>query len=129
MDRTERYDRGTELIKRMHGDARAKAIEERAKIFPDWDLYTREILFGEIWQRPGLDRRIRSLITVAALSVLGRENELGGHVRGALNNGASKDEIIEVLIHMGFYAGWPATVAGLRVAKEIFDELGLLSST
>jgi 4-carboxymuconolactone decarboxylase len=129
MDRTERYDRGTELIKRMHGDARVKAIEERAKIFPDWDLYTREILFGEIWQRPGLDRRIRSLITVAALSVLGRENELGGHVRGALNNGASKDEIIEVLIHMGFYAGWPATVAGLRVAKEIFDELGLLSST
>jgi 4-carboxymuconolactone decarboxylase len=129
MDRTERYDRGTELIKRMHGDARVKAIEERAKIFPDWDLYTREILFGEIWQRPGLDRRIRSLITVAALSVLGRENELGGHVRGALNNGASKDEIIEVLIHMGLYAGWPATVAGLRVAKEIFDELGLLSST
>jgi 4-carboxymuconolactone decarboxylase len=122
------YERGTALIKRMLGEARAKAIADRAKIFPDWDRYTREFLFGEIWHRPGLELSTRSLITVAVLAVLGREKELGVHTRGALNNGASRDQIVEVIMHVGFYAGWPATVAGLRVASEVFHELGLVSS-
>jgi 4-carboxymuconolactone decarboxylase len=126
MEKSERYARGLELVKEMLGEERAKAIAERAKLYPDWDVYTKEFLFGEIWQRPGLDRRTRSLITVAGLTALGKEVELGVHVRGALNNGASKDEIVEVLMHMAFYAGWPATVSALRVATEIFREFGLL---
>ena len=126
MEKSERYDRGTELWKKMLGEARVKAVAERAKLYPDWDIYTKEILFGEIWHRPGLDLRTRSLCNVAALTALGKEAELGVHMRGALSNGASKDEIVEVLIQMGFYAGWPAAVAALRAATEVFRESGLL---
>ena len=126
MTKSERYERGTELMRKMLGEARVRAIDERVKLFPDWDLYTREFLFGEIWQRPGIALKTRSLVTVAALAVLGREKELGNHIRGAVNNGASKDEIVEVIMHVGFYAGWPATVSGFRVASEVLQELGLL---
>ena len=126
MEKSERYDRGTELMKRMLGEETLDRLGKRAQLYPDWDTYTREILFGEIWHRPGLDLRTRSLCCVAVMTVLGREVELGGHLRGALNNGATKDEIVEVLMQMGFYGGWPATVGALRVATEVFREFGLV---
>jgi 4-carboxymuconolactone decarboxylase len=126
MAKDERYERGTELIKRMLGEDRAKLIDQRAKIFPDWDRYTREFLFGEIWHRPGLDRKTRSMITMAALVALGKEQELGVHIRAGLNNGVTKDEVTEIIMHIAFYAGWPAAVSALRVAVEIFRERGLV---
>ena len=77
--------------------------------------------WGEVWARPGLELQERSMITLAALTVLGRENELRVHLRGALNLGIPKDKIIEILIHLAHYGGWPVAVSAMRIAKESFE--------
>lgn len=78
--------------------------------------------WGEVWQREGLDRKTRSLITVAMLTALGRQHELKGHVRGALNNGASPAEIQEVLLHAAVYCGIPLAVDAFRTAAEVVGD-------
>jgi len=78
-------------------------------------------LFGDIWERPQLSKRDRSLITVAALTVLYRTEQLRGHVNRALDNGVTKDEIAELITHLTFYSGWPCGVNAAAVAKEVFD--------
>ena len=75
--------------------------------------------WGDVWQRPGLDLKTRSLVTVAMLTALGKQHELKGHVRGALNNGASVEEIQEVLLHATIYCGVPAAVEAFRTANEV----------
>ena len=75
--------------------------------------------WGDVWQRPGLDLKTRSLVTVAMLTALGKQNELKGHVRGALNNGATVQEIQEVLLHATIYCGVPAAVEAFRTANEV----------
>jgi 4-carboxymuconolactone decarboxylase len=77
--------------------------------------------WGDTWQREGLDLKTRSLITVAMLTALGKTHELKGHVRGALNNGASKEELQEVLLHAAVYCGVPTAVEGFRAAAEVVD--------
>lgn len=77
--------------------------------------------WGDVWQRPGLDRKTRSLVTVAMLTALGRQHELKGHVRGALNNGASVSEIQEVLLHASIYCGVPCAVEAFRSAAEVVE--------
>ena len=77
--------------------------------------------WGDSWQRDGLDLKTRSLITVAMLTALGKTHELKGHVRGALNNGATKEELQEVLLHAAIYCGVPTAVAGFRAAAEVVD--------
>ena len=77
--------------------------------------------WGETWQRDGIDRKTRSLVTVAMLTALGRQHELKGHVRGALNNGASVEEIQEVLLHASIYCGVPCAVEAFRSAAEVVD--------
>ena len=77
--------------------------------------------WGDVWQRPGLDLKTRSLVTVAMLTALGRQHELKGHVRGALNNGASVEEIQEVLLHASIYCGVPCAVEAFRSAAEVVD--------
>ena len=77
--------------------------------------------WGDVWQRPGLDMKTRSLITVAFLTALGKQHELKGHVRGALNNGATAAEIQEVLLHASIYCGLPAAVDAFRTAAEVID--------
>jgi 4-carboxymuconolactone decarboxylase len=79
--------------------------------------------WGDVWQRPGLDLKTRSLVTVAMLTALGKQNELKGHVRGALNNGASVQEIQEVLLHATVYCGVPASVEAFRSAAEAVSGL------
>ena len=81
---------------------------------------TDDVLFGDIWERPGLAKRDRSLITVAALVALYRTNELPGHLRRALDNGVSRDELVELITHLAFYAGWPTAMSAMTAAKEIF---------
>ena len=80
------------------------------------------LIYGEVWERPGLSRRDRSLITVAALLALGRENQLEGHLGRALSNGVTKDEISELITHLAFYAGWPVAMTAALVAKEVFEK-------
>ena len=83
---------------------------------------TDHLLFGEVWERPGLSKRDRSLITCATLIALGREKQLVGHLQRALDNGLTKNELSEVITHLAFYAGWPAAMTGALVAKEVFEK-------
>lgn len=90
-----------------------------AKLAPDFYRYVAETAFGMIWTRPGLAIRDRSLVTVAQLAALGRTDELRAHLRGALNVGISRDELIEVLMQTAVYAGVPAANDALQVAAEV----------
>ena len=83
---------------------------------------TEKVLFGDVWERPGLSKRDRSLITVATLVALNRSEQLRGHLDRALNNGVTKDEIVEVITHLAFYSGWPTAMSAALLAKEVFDE-------
>ena len=92
-----------------------------AEVSPKLAELTADVLFGDVWERPGLSKRDRSLITVAALIALYRTDQLRGHIGRALDNGVTKDEIGEVINHMAFYAGWPTAANAVRVAKEVYD--------
>lgn len=102
------------------------------KAFANLDGFSRplqefltEHAWGSTWQREGIELKTRSLVTVGMLAALGRSTELKGHVRGALNNGASLVELREVLLHSAVYAGAPAAVEAFRAAHEVLNELGL----
>ena len=92
------------------------------ELIPRLGELTRELVYGDIWERPGLSKRDRSLITIAMLTAMYRTNQIRSHMRRALANGVTKDEIGEVLMHMAFYAGWPCAVNAFEVAKEGFDQ-------
>ena len=81
-----------------------------------------EVLFGDVWEQPELTKRDRSLITVAVLTALYRTDELRGHMKRALDNGVTQDELRGLITHLAFYAGWPTAVNAGRVALEIFDD-------
>ncbi|MSP29218.1 MAG: carboxymuconolactone decarboxylase family protein [Acetobacteraceae bacterium] len=85
-----------------------------------------EVIYGDIWERPGLSKRDRSLIVIASLIATYRPEQLRGHLNRALDNGVTKDEIAEVITHLAFYSGWPASMTAARIAKEIMEERGLL---
>ena len=91
-------------------------------VVPDLIKYSETVLFGEVWERPGLKKRDRSLIVVATLIALGREKQLVGHLERALNNGLTKTELSEVITHLAFYAGWPAAMTAALVAKDVFEK-------
>ena len=80
------------------------------------------VLFGDVWERPGLSKRDRSLITVATLIALYRTGQLPGHFGRALDNGVTKEELGEVITHLAFYAGWPTAANAALIAKEVFDQ-------
>ena len=84
--------------------------------------YTDKVLFGDVWERPGLSKRDRSLITVATLVALYRTNELPFHLKRALDNGVTRDELIELITHLAFYAGWPAASSAVTIAWRVFEE-------
>src|SRR5262249_3133181 len=100
----------------------AETLNKIREFAPKLMELTDDVLFGDIWERPGLSKRDRSLITVAALTALYRTNELPSHILRARQNGVSKDEIIEVIIHMAFYAGWPSAMTAVRTAMELLSE-------
>jgi 4-carboxymuconolactone decarboxylase len=83
---------------------------------------TEKVLFGDVWERPGLSKRDRSLITCAALVAMNRTEQLKGHLQRALDNGVTKDEISELITHLAFYGGWPVAMSGALVAKDIFEQ-------
>ena len=93
-------------------------------IAPHLAEITDKVLFGEIWERPGLSKRDRSLVTITSLISLYRTNELPFHLKRALENGISKEEIIETITHLAFYAGWPPSMTALSIARKVFDEQG-----
>src|SRR3954451_6378228 len=93
-----------------------------ADIAPALDDYTQRVLFGDVWERPALSKRDRSLVTVAALVTGYRTNELPFHVRRALENGVTRDELIEAITHLAFYAGWPAANTAIAIARHVFGD-------
>ncbi len=100
------------------------AANSTGDIAPKLTQLTREVLFGDIWERPGLSKRDRSLITVATLVALYRTNELPFHLGRALENGITKDELIELITQLAFYAGWPNAMTALTIAKDVFADAG-----
>jgi 4-carboxymuconolactone decarboxylase len=93
-----------------------------ADIAPALGEYTDKVLFGDVWKRPGLSPRDRSLITVATLVALYRTNELPFHLKKALENGVTKDELIELITHLAFYSGWPTANSAVAFARKVFAE-------
>ena len=114
------FDAGLATRKEVMGEDFVAAAFDSATAFtqPLQEHITRAA-WGDIWQRPGLDRKTRSLITVAMLTALGKQNELKGHVRGALNNGVSVEELQETLLHATVYCGVPAAAEAFRTANEV----------
>jgi 4-carboxymuconolactone decarboxylase len=93
-----------------------------ADIAPALDDITQQVLFGQVWERPGLSKRDRSLITVATLVAQYRTNELPFHLKFALQNGVTKDELTELITHLAFYAGWPPANSAVEIARKVFAE-------
>jgi len=83
---------------------------------------TDKVLFGDVWEDPALSPRDRSLVTITSLISLYRTNELPFHLKKALENGVTKDEIIAAITHLAFYAGWPPAMTGLQIARKVFDD-------
>ena len=105
--------------------AKIPSSESRDKIrstAPKLVELTEKVVFGDIWERPGLSKRDRSLITVATLVALNRTEQQRGHMQRALDNGVTRDEIIELITHLAFYGGWPVAMSAAGVAKEIFEK-------
>ena len=123
MDIAERKERGVKMWQAMLGPERAEATRQIWRdICPDFENYVLEFLGGEIWSRPGLDMRSRSLVTIASLAALGRPLALELNVRMALGNGATRQDIIETLLQIAPYAGFPACWEGLTIASKVFKE-------
>ena len=119
------YDKGMELRVSVMGKAYVeKALAANADDFgkPVQDFIT-EHGWGAVWGREGLPRKTRSMLNLAMLAILNRPHELRGHVRGALNNGVTREEIREIFLHVGLYAGAPAMLDSVRIAKEVLAEV------
>jgi 4-carboxymuconolactone decarboxylase len=120
------YERGMKVRREVLGDAHVDRANESATAFTaDFQELITKYAWGEIWSRPGLDRKTRSCITLAALVALGRDHELPLHVRAALRNGLTLDEIKEVLLHTAVYAGVPAANSAFAIAQRVLEEDGV----
>jgi len=119
------YDAGMKVRREVLSDEHVDHAVANTTDFTEafQDFITR-YAWGSVWTRDGLDRRMRSAVTLGVLTALGRENEIGMHVRAALRNGLSSEEIAEVLLHTAVYAGVPAANAAFSIAKPIVDEIG-----
>ena len=119
----DRFTRGWAKLKEIDGEAGERVIESLKDIAPDLGRYTIEFPFGDVYSRPGLDLKSREIATVAALTALGTAaSQLKVHIHGALNVGCTREEVVEIMIQMAVYAGFPAALNGVFAAKEVFAE-------
>lgn len=126
----ERYVRGRAKLDEIDGKQGEQVIESLRDIAPDFAKYLIEFPFGDIYSRPGLDLKTRELAVVAALTALGNARpQLKVHVHGALNVGCQRQEIVEVMMQMAVYAGFPAALNGLFAADEVFKERSVEASS
>jgi 4-carboxymuconolactone decarboxylase len=125
-DENEYFKAGRDVWFEMRGPAAAQAaLDQQAEheISRDLRQYLFEHCFAAVWARPGLERTQRSTITISVLTALGRTEELKGHIRMGLNNGLTREELKEIFLHVGIYAGVPTAVSAVRVALEVFAEI------
>ena len=119
---SERFMTGQEMLHKVDGKGGEAVVESLKDIAPDFARYLLEFPFGDIYSRPGLDLRSREIATVAALTALGNATpQLKVHIGAALHVGVTQDEIVEVIMQMAVYAGFPAALNGLFAAKEVFS--------
>lgn len=117
----DRYERGWQKLAEVDGNAGQQVIDGLKDIAPDLGRYIVEFAFGDLYSRPGLDLRSREIATVAALTAMGNAApQLKVHIKAALNVGVSKQEIIEVILQMSAYAGFPAALNAVAIAREVF---------
>ena len=120
------FDKGLGIRKSVLG---AEFVDNAFKTADDFNREFQELVtqycWGEVWGRPGLDKKTRSMLNLAMLSALNRPHEIKLHVRGALNNGLTKEDIKEVFMQVAIYCGVPAGVDGFRIAREVFKEMGI----
>ncbi len=120
----DRYTKGLKNLEKIHPEASKALIESLKDIAPDLGRFVVEFPYGDIYDRSGLDLKSREIATIAALTAIGdTKPELIDHIKGALNVGCKRQEIIEVIIQMAVYAGFPRAINGINVAKEVFEEL------
>jgi 4-carboxymuconolactone decarboxylase len=121
------YDKGMALRRQVLGDKHiARRQESTDRFTRQQNELVTELAWGSIWSRPNLPLKVRSLVTIAMLAALNRADELKGHVNGALNNGATPEEIIEVFVQGAAYLGFPASNTSVRLAVEVFKDRGLV---
>jgi 4-carboxymuconolactone decarboxylase len=123
MDDRERYEKGLSVRRAVLGDAHVdRSLKNRNEFNEDFQNLITRYAWGEIWTRPGLPRKTRSLLTIAMLVALNRPDEFRLHLRAALTNGVTKDEIKEALLHAAIYCGVPAANSAFHAAQEVFSE-------
>lgn len=120
------YQAGRDIWFEMRGEKVAQAAVDQAaehEMTGELRQFLFEHCFGAVWARPGLERSMRSVITISVLTALGRGEELKSHIRMGLNNGLTRDQLKELFLHVGVYAGVPTAVAAVRAAMEVFAEM------
>jgi 4-carboxymuconolactone decarboxylase len=123
MNTESRYERGLAKLREVDGQAGEKVIQSLEDIAPDFARYVIEFPFGDIYSRPGLDLKSREIAVVAALTAMGNATpQLKVHIHAALNVGVTREEIVETIMQMAVYAGFPAALNGLMAAKEVFAQ-------
>jgi len=123
MNSNDRYERGQLALAQIDGEAGQVVIDSLADIAPDLARYVIEFGFGDIYSRPGLDLRSREVATIAALTAMGNARpQLKVHINAGLNVGLSQQEIVETIMQMAVYAGFPAALNGISAAREVFSE-------
>ena len=120
---SDRYKRGWEKLKEIDGDAGERVIEALKDVAPDLARYTIEFPFGDVYSRGVLSLKEREIATVAALTALGNaQPQLKVHIHGALNTGCTRQDVVEIMIQMAIYAGFPTALNGIFAAKDVFAE-------
>ena len=123
MDKQDRYQRGLAKLREIDGEAGERVLAGLDDIAPDFARYLIECPFGDIYSRPGLDLKSREIAVVAALTALGNAApQLKVHIQGALNVGVTRAEVVETIMQMAVYAGFPASLNGLAAAREVFAQ-------
>lgn len=126
MNDEQRYQQGIEVRTAVLGETHVgRSLENLNEFNVDFQNFISRFAWGEVWSRPGMPRHTRSLVTIAILLALGREDELRMHIRACFNNGVTQDDLKELFLHASLYAGLPAANAAMHMAEHIFSELGI----
>ncbi|MDM1021170.1 4-carboxymuconolactone decarboxylase [Acinetobacter sp. VNK23] len=126
MNDEQRYQQGLEVRTAVLGEAHVgRSLQNLNDFNQDFQNFISRYAWGEVWSREGLPRHTRSLVTIAILLALGREDELRMHLKACFNNGVTKDELKELILHSSLYAGLPAANAAMHMAEDVFKELGI----
>lgn len=126
MNDEQRYQQGLEVRTAVLGEAHVgRSLQNLNDFNQDFQSFISRYAWGEVWSREGLPRHTRSLVTIAILLALGREDELRMHLKACFNNGVTKDELKELILHSSLYAGLPAANAAMHMAEDVFKELGI----